>query len=110
MVLSKRDEYGDLVAIIRCQCGTHALEIKQLTFPGDIDLTPDYYITLLTDNFYWKQYNWWDRFKAKLVKIFSIICGKDYKIDEETVLSADDLEELIKVLQEMKEGEKKNEN
>lgn len=88
--------------------GTHGIKVQKITF-NDINIKPDYYISLYTDNFYWKQYNWFDRIKAKFAQIFSILCGKGYRMDSELILSENDLEELVKILNEFKEG-KVNEN
>lgn len=108
MIFYNKDKDGDPIAYIRCSCGTHGIQLQKITFK-DTDIKPDIYISLFTDNFYWKQYNWFDRLKAKFVQIFAILLGKGYRCDSELVLSTNDLEELIKVLNEFREGNK-NEN
>ena len=108
MIFYNKDKDGDPIAYIRCDCGTHGIQLQKITFK-DEDIKPDIYISLFTDNFYWKQYNWFDRLKAKFVQIFATLLGKGYRCESELVLSTNDLEELIKVLNEFREGNK-NEN
>lgn len=102
MIFYNKDENGDLVAYIRCNCGTHGIQLQKITF-DNTDIKSEIYLSLFTDNFYWKQYTWFDRLKAKFAQIFAILIGKGYRCDSETVLSTDDLEELIEVLKKMKE-------
>lgn len=101
-----KEENKEKVAYIRCDCMTHGIEIEKIVFE-DSEIPNDICISLYTDNFYSKQYNFFKRWKDKIVKIFYIILGKNYKIEDNIVLSENDLEELIKVLNNFKEENNK---
>lgn len=102
MILYK-EKNNEKVAYIKCDCNTHGIEIEKIDFK-DPDIPNDIYISLYTNNFYSKQYGFFKKIKDKIIKIFYIILGKDYKIDDNIILSEKDLEELIEVLNKIKEG------
>ena len=105
MILYK-EKNNEKVAYIKCDCNTHGIEIEKIDFK-DPDIPNDIYISLYTNNFYSKQYGFFKKIKDKIIKIFYIILGKDYKIDDNIILSEKDLEELIEVLNKIKEERKK---
>lgn len=82
--------------------GTHGIKLQKITFRED-NLPSDIYITFYTDSYYYKQIGFFKRWKAKFTKIFLILRGKEYRIDDELVLSQNDLEKLITTLQEYRD-------
>ncbi len=96
------DKDREKVAYIRCECMTHGIEISKMDFSNDIA------ITMYTDNFYSKQYNFFKRWKDKIIKVFQVLRGKSYRIDDDIILSETDLGELIEVLTKIKEEKDEN--
>ena len=92
-----REKDKEKVAYIRCDCMAHGIEIDKIDFE-DSEIPNDICISLYTDNFYSKQYGFFRKWKDKIVKIFYILLGKGYKIEDDIVLSENDLEEFIKAL------------
>jgi predicted N-acyltransferase len=88
--------YKDNIAYIRCECQVHGIEISNI---GDEEIN----ISLYTDNFYSKQNSFFKKWKDKLTKIYYILIGKSYRIDNDIILSINDLDELIEVLNKIKE-------
>ena len=93
--------------------GTHGIKLQKITFKED-DLPSDIYITFYTDSYYYKQIGFlkrwktkfakiFKRWKTKFAKIFLILRGKEYRVDDELVLSQNDLEKLISTLQEYRD-------
>lgn len=101
-----REKDKEKIAYIRCDCMAHGIEIDKIDFE-DLEIPNDICISLYTDNFYSKQYGFFRKWKDKIVKIFYILLGKGYKIEDDIVLSENDLEELIEVLNKFKEERKK---
>ena len=102
MIFYNKDKDGDPIAYIRCDCGTHGIQLQKITFKEDT-LPSDIYITFYTDSYYYKQTSFLKRWKTKIAKIFLILRGKEYKVDDELVLSQNDLEKLISTLQEYRD-------
>lgn len=90
------------IAYIRCGCGTHGIEISKIKF-NEPKIPNDISIIMYKDNFYSKQYNFFKKWKDKFVKIFYILRGKAYRIEDDIILSETDLAELIEVLTKIKE-------
>ncbi len=82
--------------------GTHGIKLQKVTFKED-NLPSDIYITFYTDSCYYKQTGFLKRWKAKIAKIFLILRGREYRIDDELLLSQNDLEKLISALQEYRD-------
>ena len=70
--------------------GTHGIKLQKITFKD-------------TDSYYYKQIGFFKRWKAKFAKIFLILRGKEYRVDDELILSQNDLEKLISTLQEYRD-------
>lgn len=95
------EKNGEKLLFVKCDCGTHGIELSKLA-DMDENYPQEIYLSIYTNNFSWKQYGFFKRTKMKLKKIWYIIIGKDYKIDDEICLNQDDIDCLIKGLEEIK--------
>lgn len=80
---------------VECSCRTHGFEVSR--FKDDDTV----YLSLYTSNFYFKQDKFFARLWKKVKNIFSIIRGKEYRLDE-TVLTLEEVDGFIKALEKMK--------
>ena len=108
MILYKETEDGSL-AYIKCECGTHGIEISR-PFELDGSKSPEIYLSLVLDSFYAQQTSFFSRFCDKCKKIWYIIRGKKYIIENDIVLKTQDIEELISILKRIEKEGKDNES
>lgn len=84
--------------IVECDCGTHSFHIK--SFDDD----EEYYFEIWASNFYTKQKeNLCKRFVHRVKLIWYAIIGKEYLL-EDIVLTDDDIINLVKNLEELKDN------
>lgn len=94
------EKNGERLLFIKCACGTHGIQLEKYDY--DNDPSQEIYLSIYSDNFYNKQEKFFSRLKTKFHKIWSIIRGKDYQVDYEICLAPDDIDCLIKGLNELK--------
>ncbi|MGN1327079.1 MAG: hypothetical protein ACI4VQ_03270 [Clostridia bacterium] len=81
--------------IVECNCGTHLIKITSF------DDEPETFFEIWVSNFYTKQKeSLYLRIWHRLKLIWYAIRGKEYRL-EDFVLDKNDVEELIKALQEI---------
>lgn len=99
MVLSNENKDTKLV-IVNCDCGCDdAIQLKKLKFDS-VD-EPEYYLSILTSQFYSKQSSLLKLIKQRLVSAWKMLTGKEYRLCE-IILTKQDLDDFIKQLKELK--------
>ena len=83
---------------VKCDCGTHGIE---LTRYAD-DPSSEIYLSIYNDMFYSSQDNFFKKWRNKLKIIWKILRGKQYQVDYEVCLKKDDIDCLIKGLNDLK--------
>ena len=107
MVIYKEDKkLGLHKCIIECDCHSHSIQLDRIdSLDGKWD--GEIYVSFWTDTFGLKK-SFFHRLRTKLKKIWNTIIGRDYRIDQEIVLTKEDIQNVIQELTKIVEdkGEK----